>query len=329
MRIFISIVLLMSMVTTSFAQDWINERPRDPIPAKVDAAFRRGLDHLAATQQSKGNWKDNHGRKPGVVGLVTVAMLARGDDPNFGPYSQPVRRAIQFLLDSQNKSNGYIGDTMYNHGFATLALAEAYGHVHDQRIGPALKNAVDLILSAQEINPRGAWRYNPESQDADTTVAGAQMVALFAARNAGLAVPDKAIRDGLLFYESCFTPGGGFGYSSAGSPNITRSAIGVLIFCLAKRHKAPPMQTSLDYIKQDLNYRDRAYPFYYEYYMAQALYQADPETWKIWNKNNVDYMISTQGSDGGWDSNNGKPFGTVGALLSLALDYRLLPIYER
>jgi len=34
-------------------------------------------------------------------------------------------------------------------------------------------------------NTFGAWRYSPESKDADTTVSGAQMVALFAARNAG------------------------------------------------------------------------------------------------------------------------------------------------
>ena len=39
---------------------------------------------------------------------------------------------------------------MYNHGFATLALAEYYGLTNDTSIGPALKNATNLIVSAQE-----------------------------------------------------------------------------------------------------------------------------------------------------------------------------------
>ena len=67
---------------------------------------------------------------------------------------------------------------MYNHGFATLALAESYGAVNDDRLGPALQKAVRLILTSQEANPTKAWRYSPDARDADTTVSGAQMVAL-------------------------------------------------------------------------------------------------------------------------------------------------------
>ncbi len=80
---------------------------------------------------------------------------------------------------------------MYNHGFSTLALAEAYGAVDDPRLGPALQKAVRLIVSAQEANSLHAWRYSPDAKDADTTVSGAQMVALFAARNAGIPVPEN------------------------------------------------------------------------------------------------------------------------------------------
>jgi hypothetical protein len=92
---------------------------------------------------------------------------------------------------------------MYNHGFATLALAEAYGMVDEPRLGPALESAVRLIVASQSKNAFGAWRYSPTSQDADTTVSGAQMVALFAARNAGIGVPEEAIQKGLRFYLNC------------------------------------------------------------------------------------------------------------------------------
>ncbi|NIP93914.1 MAG: squalene--hopene cyclase, partial [Akkermansiaceae bacterium] len=150
-----------------------------------------------------GNWPDRNGSEPAVVGLCVMAFLAHGEDPNHGPYAGNIRRGIEYIMDQQNSGNGYIGSSMYNHGFATLSLAEAYGVLRDDRVAQALKKAVDLILSAQERNPRGAWRYTPESPDADTTVTGAQMVALFAARNAGLPVPDEALKKGQAFLKRC------------------------------------------------------------------------------------------------------------------------------
>ena len=91
-----------------------------------------------------------------------------------------------------------------------LPISEAYGVLHDERVAKALKKAVDLILSAQERNSRGAWRYTPDSPDADTTVTGAQMVALFAARNAGLPIPDEAIKKGQAFLKRCRGSDGGY-----------------------------------------------------------------------------------------------------------------------
>ena len=108
---------------------------------------------------------------------------------------------------------------MYNHGFSTLALAESYGAVQDDRLGPALEKAVALSLSSQSHNPENAWRYSPESHDADTTVAGAIFVSLIAARNAGIAVPEDAIKSALAFYKKCALPGGGFGYTGRDGPS--------------------------------------------------------------------------------------------------------------
>ncbi|MEM7387820.1 MAG: prenyltransferase/squalene oxidase repeat-containing protein [Verrucomicrobiota bacterium] len=155
------------------------------------------------------------------------------------------------------------------------------------------------------------------------------MIALFAARNAGIAVPEEAIKKGIRFYEACRSPGGGFGYSSAGAPNLPRTAVGTLVYALAREPETPEFKKTLDYLTVDLDHRDQSYPFYYEYYMAQALYQAVPEIWKEWDRRNVTYLESTQQPEGNWRSNHGNTFSTAGALLSLALNYRLLPIYER
>ena len=301
----------------------------DPVRPEVEALYRKGLNYLIGSQTPEGCWQDRYGRFPGVVGLTIMAILAHGEDPNHGPYQKNLNRALDFLLKKQNTETGYIGDSMYNHGFATVALGECYGSIDDDRLGPALKKATELILTAQAQNPASGWRYRPESKDADTTVSGAQMVALFAARNAGIAVPDEALDKGLAFFSSCQSPGGGFGYSSPGSPNVPRTAIGVLVFALAHQNDAPGLAQSFRYLTQDLDYRDQNYPFYYEYYMAQALFQVDPNVWKDWDQRNVLYLTENQLEDGSWDGTNGPTFATAAALLSTALNYRFLPIYER
>lgn len=305
-------------------------RVDDHVPAQAELIYERGLAYLARTQDDLGSWPDGTGKEPGVVGLCVAAFLAHGEDPNHGPYAKQIRAGIDFILSQQNSSNGYIGNSMYNHGFATKVLAEAYGTMDHPKLATALNQAVELILSAQNRNRFGGWRYTPDSMDADTSVAGAQIVALFAARNAGIAVPDKAIKRGLNYLASCRNSGdGSFGYttSSGGKPTLT--AIGVLGFALAKERDNRGFESSVGYLRRNLDYRDRNYPYYFEYYMSQALFHADENLWEEWNSRNIRYLGTIQASDGSFPGNQGASFNTAGALLSLALNYRFLPIYEK
>ena len=64
-----------------------------------------------------------------------------------------------------------------------------------------------------EKDPSGAWRYSPESTDADTSVSGAVLVGLLAARNAGIEVPDASIDKAIEFYKSMTSESGEVGYS--------------------------------------------------------------------------------------------------------------------
>lgn len=293
--------------------------------------YKKGLSFLTKTQTDDGSWQDNYGRSPGVVGLCLIAMLAHGDDPNHGPYSANIKKSLNFILNARNKTNGYIGSSMYNHGFATLALAEAYGAVHDRRIGPALKQAVNLILTSQANNEVGAWRYSPTSRDGDTTVSGAILVALLAAANAGIEVPEKAINKALKFYEMCQSSDGGFGYSSAGGSNMPRSAIGTLVFALAGKKKSNTYKRAISYISSGSKTRVRpSYYYYYLYYGSQAFFHTPgTDKWDKWNKLNIKTLKSLQREDGSWSGQHGVTFSTSASLLSLALNYRFLPIYER
>ena len=318
----------LALCSSAWAQD-LPGRPDDSIPAQAELIYQRGLQYLAKTQGDKGAWNDSAGSEPGVVGLCTASFLAHGEDPNNGPYSKNIRLGIDYILSQQNDKNGYIGTSMYNHAFATKALAESYGVLDNPKIAPALKKAVELIVSSQKKNRFGAWRYTPESRDADTTVTGSQMVTLFAARNAGIAVPDEAIKKGLAYLATCRGQDGDYGYTSSSGGKPTLTAIGSLCLSLAKERDSKGYQASLAYLKKNLDFRDRYYPFYFEYYMSQALFHADEAVWKEWNVRNIRYLSTIQASDGSFPGNQGTSFNTAAALLSLALNYRFLPIYEK
>jgi hypothetical protein len=298
------------------------------VAGEVDKMYVRGLQFLARTQTAEGNWPDQPpNTEPAITSLAVISLLAHGDDPNFGPYNTTIRRGLDYVLKHSDPVTGMIGTSMYNHGFSTLALAESYGAVDDPRLGPALQKAVRLIVSAQGKNNSHAWRYSPDASDADTTVSGAQMVALFAARNAGIPVPEQVIQNGLNFFLSCQTPDGGFGYISPVAPNATRTAIGCVVLSLAKEKNSPAFKAAFNFLKTSRP--DAQYPQYFLYYVSQAYFHGSPELWQSWNRENIAFLRATQGGEGHWDGQLGPTFATAGSLLSLALNYRYLPIYER
>ncbi|MDX1953877.1 MAG: prenyltransferase/squalene oxidase repeat-containing protein [Verrucomicrobiota bacterium] len=319
--------LIPTISSRSLAQELFSEQTATAAN-EIERMYVRGLQFLSQTQQPDGSWEDKpYGAEPAVVGLAIVAILAHGEDATSGPYAETIRRGLDFILKQQNPQTGYIGRSMYNHGFATLALAEAYGMVEDPRLGPALQKAVLLITGSQSKNPFGAWRYSPESTDADTTVSGAQMVALFAARNAGIGVAEEAIQKGLKFFARCQTPEGGIGYTAGTSPNGARSAIAVLVFALAKEKNSPVFKGAYNFLKTAP--AENHYQQYYIYYAAQAFFHASPQGWNEWNKKNIRELTGSQNPDGSWTGQFGNSFSTAASLLSLAVNYRFLPIYER
>ena len=127
----------------------------------------------------------------------------------------------------------------------------------------------------------------------------------------------------------CRGSDGAYGYTSSGSGKPTLTAIGSLCLSLGKDRDSKGYRASLDYLEKRMNYRDRFYPYYFEYYMSQALFHADEEIWKEWNAKNIRYLATIQQREGSWPGNKGLAFSTSGALLSLALNYRFLPIYEK
>ena len=315
--------------TVDAAKDYQVYRGTQVSP-EVERIYEKGLRYLVRSQSDDGSFAGQYGTEPGVVGFALMALLSHGEDPNYGPYAKAAKKCVDYILKNQGE-NGYIGSSMYNHGFATLGLAEAYGAMHDEKIGPALKKAVELILSSQDKNKFSAWRYSPDASDADSTVSGACFVALIAARNAGLKVPEKNIEGALKFFTDCQSPtDGSIGYvPRSGSHGGSTTAIGAAAFAYARKKDDPTFVKALKKMKADDTDGASSYPFYLEYYAAQGFFQGDFKKWEEWNEKRVKQLTESQNEDGSWDAGLGPGTGTALGLLSIALNYRYLPIYER
>lgn len=315
----------------------------EEVPRSVFEIYERGLEFLTKSQNDRGTWPAGEGVGPGTTGLALMAFLASGEDPNFGPHRDTIRRGLRHLIGSQSEVTGYMGPSMYHHGFATLALCEAYGVIDEtdlfesddptkkRTIGQAVELAVRASLTSQKRNRRGGWRYAPNASDADTSVSGAILMSLLAARNAGIEVPDESIKRAIDYFVSMTSGNGVVGYASGGDgsgESIARSSIANLVFSIARRKDLKAFESTKAYIVSNQD-ADSTWPEYARYYQAQALFQADIDSWKTWNARLIRELKRTQQPDGSFDGDLGITNSTSMSLLALAVNFRFLPIYER
>jgi hypothetical protein len=317
------------------------------VPRDVEQIYERGLEWLATNQTPEGTWSGGDSG-PGITGMCIMAFLASGEDPNFGRYSENIRRAVRSMIKGQTEATGFFGgnmghSSMYHHGFAMLGMSEVYGVLDedtlwdaetkaDERrsIGESLELAVRGAVTSQKNNSFHAWRYGPEATDADTSVSGAVLMGLLAARNAGVKVPDEAIDQALDYFKTMTTNRGEVGYSGiggGGSANL--KAIAALVYSIGKRKDWKEYKGVLGAITVNLEHEEYSYPEYFRYYTAQALFQGDFEAWNKWNLKTAKQLKDLQSDDGSFQSQHGPAYGTGMSLLAMALNYRFLPIYER
>ncbi len=312
------------------------------IPPEVDAIYERGLGYLVQSQSQEGTW--NGRGEHGITGLCLMAFLASGEDPNFGRYRSSVRRAVRAMVTGQDDKTGYFESSMYHHGFAMLALAEVYGAIDESTLwdgsekgkkrplAQALDLAVRCAVTSQKNNKWGGWRYSPESTDADTSVTGAVLMGLLACRNAGIEVPDEAI-DNALEYMRRSTSANGFVNYSGGfggmGESMNRSAVATLVYSVGQKREWDEYKATLGHISKQLEHTESGHKHYFLYYMAQALFQGDYNSWQKWNTMTARRLAEEQSPDGSFGGSYGQGYGTAMSLLAMALNYRFLPVYER
>jgi len=307
---------------------------------RVEASVDAGLAYLASKQQPNGSFPSGYGDNQAVNAVCLLAFLGRGHVPGRGPYREVVGSALEHILDSQADSGLFVSENqshgpMYEHALATLAVIEASGFVTEPRVRRAAQRAVDLIVSAQ--NKQGGWRYQPETNEADSSVSAMQIVTLRAAENAQLLVPQDTLDRALQYLRSCEADGGGFGYMPGQGAAPARSAAGLLCYFLLGTHDDPHVQRTLDYFKKPENFqRITKHLGYTSYYAMQAHFQAGGAHWARWAPHATWLVMQYQQPDGafrefGHSRPNGDDhcYGTAMALLTLEVYMHYLPAYQR
>jgi Squalene-hopene cyclase C-terminal domain/Prenyltransferase and squalene oxidase repeat len=308
----------------------------------AQAAVDHGLAYLVSRQQEDGSLSTGgYGRNAAVVALSGMAWLAGGSTPDRGPYGQQVSRATDYLLD-HTLDSGFITvedaeshGPMYGHGFATLFLAEVYGMSPRDDLRDKLQKAIELIVRTQ--NTEGGWRYQPRKEDADISVTICQVMALRAARNAGLTVPRETVDRCVDYVKRSQNGDGGFRYMlPAGPSGFPRSAAGVVALYSAGIYEGDEVSRGLGYLEQfapgaaQVAAPDAdAHFFYGHYYAVQAMWHAGGARWQHWYPAVRDELVKRQKPDGSWADAICPEYGTAMACIILQMPNNCVPIFQR
>jgi hypothetical protein len=318
---------------------------------KVDRAIERGLEHLQVTQdKTEGCWRDRASRpNPAVTGLAVMAFLSAGHVPGEGRYGAVVEKGVRWLLRKQAASGLIAMDghqEMYQHGIATLTLAEAAG-MTDAELGKDLRKglarAVAVILKAQRTSggERGGWRYRvAHVEGSDISVTGWQVMALRAAKNLGCDVPAEPIDRAVAYIKRCQDNNtGGFQYTPGGRLTVacTGTSILALEICGKEHHHCHEALRGGAYLirKENLPNASQQWFYYSIYYGSQAAFQLGGNYWTVFRPKLHDVLLGLQRPGGFWDGNSGdaaqggRAYCTAMAILALTVEYRFLPIYQR
>ena len=309
------------------------------IKPDTQQAIDRGLAWLAARQNEDGAFGGSgYGQNVAVVSLAGMAFLSGGHTPGRGQYGREVNRCLAYVMGAADES-GFVCQPahtshgpMYDHGFATLFLAECYGMSPDSEVRQKLAKAVRLIVSTQ--NPEGGWRYQPKASEADISVTICQVMALRAARNAGIYVPNDTIDRCVDYVKRSQNADGGFMYMLTGGPSrFPRSAAGVVALYSAGIYEGDEIKRGLEYLMQHLpaaeDFRADTHAMYGHYYAVQAMWQAGGEHWQKWYPAVHDVLIRQQQDDGSWMDLICPEYGTAMACIILQMPNNYLPIFQR
>ena len=318
----------------------------------TDRAIDQALGFLHRQQDADGAWRGGPGnaKNPAITGLCVMAFLAAGHIPGEGRYGTTVEKGIDWILKEQ-QPNGLIasqgGHEMYQHGIATLMLAEVAGMTgarQGEEVRKKLEKAIALILKAQRATPgshHGGWRYHVDPRQdyppSDISVTGWQVMALRAAKNLGCDIPAERIDWAVAYVQRCYDPAsGGFRYYPGSRVTIgcTGTSILALELCGKELHHSDEALKAGAYLLKSMPRWGTPHFFYSIYYCSQATFQLGDNYWGHFRPHLHEVLLNNlSGTHWEGGDNDGVTYGvnycTAMAVLALTVEYRYLPIYQR
>ncbi|MFG0318609.1 MAG: hypothetical protein ACF8XB_15150 [Planctomycetota bacterium JB042] len=380
-RAWFAVCWLAFLASPVLAEGDAEDDARFSLDATLERAARisnRALEYLAQQQSEDGSFAVEPGedatRAPlAVTALVSLAFMAGGSTVGRGPYHETVRDSIEFLLAHQvdkpppgvepggEPGFGYFTvdsdstSKMHGHGFATLAVAQAYGTLNfdptygeaaaskaredQRRMRRALVRAVRLIEESQ--SQAGGWNYEPYELDHEGSMTVLMIQALRAARNVGVDVDKGVIDRAIQYIHRTQDPNeGGFRYKLHSTKiSYALTAAGVATLNATGTYDSDVIDLGIKYMRRrdpvlnaDRDPYSEPFPFYGRLYAAQAYYvHRDPTLWRIWYPRMVVMLEGSQNDVTGHFSGSdyGRVYGTAMSCLVLQLPFQYLPIFQK
>ena len=300
-----------------------------------------------------------------ATGLAMLAFQGAGYHHKDHKYARLMSSAVQWMLENQDEDgNLFLPDPsgsnassgLYSHGIASLALTEAFGMTQDPMLREPAQRAVDYIVDSQDTE-LGGWRYRPGS-GSDTSVTGWMVMALQSARLSGLDVPDRAWRRIDTWLESAKGIDNEhlFRYNPDAEdtdakrhgrvPSKCMTAVGLLCrIYIDWQRDDPRLDQGVAYLLQQMpsESNTQVRDTYYWYYATQVIRHSGGDPWEQWKSDLRPLLLGSQVQSGDmsgswhpyrpvpdlWGRHGGRLYVTTMNLLSLEVDYRLLPLYEK
>jgi hypothetical protein len=233
-----------------------------------------------------------------------------------------------------------LGSNLYEHSFATLAFCEAFRQTKTDEAKKRAELALALLVRGQASS--GEWGYSP-CRHGDTSVTGACVQALRAARMAELEIPKGTLEKLRGWIESVTTDEGEAGYTDRSAGHGALTAIG-----LYTRRTLDPGTTVTDKmmplaakkVAASVGTGQFQRDLYLWYYAMLALFDFEGPhgaSWKSVNEAVTTALVKSQHredkcSEGAWDDDSfsqGVPFETAVCVLALETYYRYVDPPEK
>jgi hypothetical protein len=332
---------------------------------EVAAAREKGLDWLTKNQAADGSWGKSY--TIGITSMACLAYLSAADEPFTGERGRALAKGLRFLLASQKEGmfltqGQSVRTWIHTQGFATLALAEAYGRSRLCKVKPDIDTKrirAAVVLSVKKIaknqSTSGGWWYTPGSLNRDegaTTVCAVQ--ALVSADNVGIEIDPKVLDKGFEYLKKSQNKDGGFNYIQGDGKSMKGgTAADVATLALMKKFDYTVMVKGYKYLLDFTPAGMSAphvpwyFPYYGHYYgcMGMHLLGQEYKDDKGFRTNTARYiaetqqvLVSWQQKDGGWPNkgwikdqeraeDNG--YATAFATMTLFVPEGRLSIYNR